>query len=227
MRSLLCALVLQLVPAGVQAHWVWIFPDTSDATKVNVVFGHHVAPADDSKLLDKIVGAKLWIRTAGGDKPVEWKRGENQYTFAITGPMTVGGVNEYGVVQKGTAKPFRLVQCPKLVLGNDDKPWAKLPLEIVPKRDGDSFRLTVYYQGKRAPAGLEVTIHAPDDQKVPILKTDDQGTVVFRPEGTGLFGFTVPYTVAEAGEANGKKYEETRYSASLVLNIGEAKPAKR
>lgn len=118
MRNLLCALALLLVPAGVQAHWVWIFPDASDASKANVAFDHHVGPSTNPKFLDRLTNAKLWVRTPDGDKPVEWTRGDKAYTFAILGATTIGGVNSYGVVEKKDAKPFRLVQCPKLVLGD-------------------------------------------------------------------------------------------------------------
>ena len=227
MRSLACFLSLLIVPAVSRGHWVWVFPDKADAKKAHVVFAHHPAPDNNPKLLDKIADAKLWVRTAGGDQPVAWKRGDEQYSFPIPGPVTVGGVNQYGVVEKKGAKPFRLVQCPKLVMGEDARPWARLPIEIVPSRKGGKLKLAVIYAGKPAPVGLEVTVHAPDEAKAPVLKTDADGVVEFAPKGEGLFGFTVPHTVAEAGELGGKKYGETRYSASLLLLVGKAKPAAK
>ena len=218
MRTVLTALALCLTPAFAAAHWIWIYPDAADGRKGDVVFAHVPKPDDNPKLLDRLTGAKLWVRTADGEKALEPKRGEKSYTFTLPAPTaTVGGVNEYGVVQKGDAKPFRLVQCPKLVLGADEKPWAKLPIEIVPRRAGADLVLTVYFRGKPAPAGLPVTAHTLDGNEPAPLETDAQGTVTFKPKGAGFVGFTVPHTVAEAGEFGGKKYEEARYSASLLV----------
>lgn len=224
MRAVLCAIVFALAPVAARAHWVWIYPDCADAAKAHVVFAHHLAPDDNPKILDKIADAKLYLRTADGDKAIAWTRGDRQYTFAIPGPVaTVGGVNDYGVIQKGTGKPFRLVQCPKMVLGDDARPWSRLPFEIVPSRNGKALKLTVLHQGKPAPAGLIVTVHGADDDKSTTLTTDAKGSVELTPERTGLLNFSVPYTVAEAGEIGGKKYEETRYTASLVVSNGTPK----
>jgi uncharacterized GH25 family protein len=225
MRSILTALILCVTPSFAAAHWIWIYPDNTDATKAHVVFSHGPKPDDNTKLLDRLTAAKLWIRTADGEKALELTRSDKSYTFALPAPTaTVGGTNDYGVVQKGENKPFRLIQCPKTVLGTDEKPWAKLPIEIVPKRAGDDLVLTVYFRGKPAPAGLPVTIHTFDETESTPVKTDDKGAITFKPKGKGLLGFTVPHTVAEAGEFGGKKYEETRYSASLLIRVGGDAP---
>jgi hypothetical protein len=219
--TLLGILVLTL-PAS--AHSVWIVPDKAAPTKATVVFSDSLAPDENPKILDKIAGAKLWLRAEGGDKPVEWTRKEKFFELALPGRnVTVGGVNNYGVVQRGDAKPFLLIQCPKLVLGNDDKAWDKLPLELAPTRNGSKVRLTVFFKGKPAPAGLDIAVLNPDGSKGTALKTDDKGQAELDATAQGFYGLTVRHTLPEAGTIDGKKFDETRYSASLVLAGGEAK----
>lgn len=219
MRRVLCAVVLLVGASSARAHSIWILPDKADPTRAKVVFSDTLAP-DENASLDKVAGTKLWVR--GGDKAVEWVRKDGYFAVTLPGPgVTVGGVNEYGVVQRGENKPFRLIQCPKLVTGDADRAWDKLPLEIVPTRTGDELALQVVFRGKPAPAGLEITGLGPDGAKVAPVKTDDKGRAVLAAKLTGVYGLAVRHAVAEAGESGGKKYDETRYSASLVVVVGK------
>ena len=217
-RLLVCVLGLLAVPALARAHWIWIYPDSADATKAIVVFSDTLAPDENPKILDKLANMKLWLRTADGDKEAAWTRGDKQYNLTIPAPTaTVGGINEYGVVQKGNAKPFRLIQCTRLSIGDEAKAWDRLPIQLLATKSGDKIRITVHCKEKAVPAGVDIVMHGQEHDDVK-LKTDDKGSAEFSPKGTGLVAFSSPYTLPEGGEYNGKKYEETRYSAALVIS---------
>ena len=221
-KHLFAAVVAWLIAAATaSAHWVWIVPEKDAARQAQLFFAHGLEPEDKASLMERIAEAKVWARDGDADKALEPAKKKTFYQLTLPKNVTTtGGINTYGVVAKGKDKPFLLIQCPKLVIGSDPRPWARLPLEMAPMRDGDAVRVQVFFEGKPAPAGLKISVHGDDDKKE--LTTDAKGIVTLKP-GAGLVALTVPHTVATAGEHGGKKYEVTRYSASLVLAPAEGK----
>ena len=92
-----------------QAHFPFIVPDEKGTT-AKVVFSDTLDP-DTNVNIEKLANTKLTLRDATGkESPVEWKKGEGFYSLTIPGSGTrvVYGITDYGVLQKGDAKPFKL-----------------------------------------------------------------------------------------------------------------------
>ena len=220
------AVAVLLVCAGAnQAHFVFIVPDAKNPQKAIVVFSDELA-ADANVSIDKIAGIKLQIRdSAGKDTPLTATKAEHALALELPGKgkRIVFGSLDYGVLQKGDSKPFLLRYHPKAIFGPADgvKVGDKLPLEIVPSIVKDKVRFLVLSRG-RPLVDAEVTVMRPADAKDEKVKTDKDGlTPAF--EAKGRFGVWIRASEAVAGESDGKKYEEVRNYATLVVDIDQVK----
>ncbi len=94
-----------------------------------------------------------------------------------SGTRVVYGVTDYGVLQKGDAKPFKLTYYPKAVIGTATAKEAtvgeKLPLEVVATGGAGKVKFQVLTAGKPL-ADSEVTVMLPDGAKKAV-KTDKDG----------------------------------------------------
>lgn len=219
MSRLVGSLLVGFLAAGIaQAHFPFILPDEAGAA-AKVVFSDSLAPDPDVKI-EKLEPTKLFLRDSSGkDTAIEWKKGEACLEAKVhgTGPRTVFGITEYGVLQKGDAKPIRLVYLPKAMIGGAGKPVGDaLKVEIVPAAANGKTRFQVLSGGKPV-ADVETTVLVPGKDKQ-MVKTDQDG---FTPgyEGAGRFGVYARVTDSKVGEYAGKKYEETRYYATLVVDV--------
>jgi uncharacterized GH25 family protein len=223
MKRTFGAAVIGLVAVSVaQAHFPFIVPQ-GDGTTAKVVFSDDLDP-DKNVNIEKLDGTKLTLRDAAGkESPLAWKKGEACYVVSVpgSGPRVVYGVTDYGVLQKGDAKPFRLVYYPKAVIGGAAKAvGGSVKLEIVTAGEAGKTRFQVLADGKPA-ADLEVTVMVPDSSKKPEkkpVKTDKDGFTPAFAE-TGRFGVTAKFVEAKPGEHAGKKYDEVRYYATLVADV--------
>src|SRR5262249_56654367 len=100
---------------------------------------------DSADLLAKIAKTELFVRTTDDNtEPVKWSEGKDAHkvTIPAKGPATVGGVCQYGVIQRGESDPFLLAYYPKACIGSTpsetalfQKAWDRLALEIVAAKD--------------------------------------------------------------------------------------------
>jgi uncharacterized GH25 family protein len=215
--SLAC-LVLAAVPAP--AHFIWIVPDGLEAAAAKVVFSEDLQP-DDAVPIERIAATKISQRDAAGKvTPLETKKGDHAYLVGLpgTGASVVGGVCEYGVLQRGDSKPFLLAYYPKFVRGEvaSARPWDMLPLEIVAL---GADRYQVLFRGKPA-AGAEVVVLAPGAKEKETIKAGAEGEFKTASAARGLYGIRARHIEARAGELGGKKYEEVRHYATLVFQNG-------
>ena len=218
--------ILAAMPA--RAHFIWIVPDGTDGTKARVVFSDGLE-ADDAVAIEKIAGTKLLIRdNASKVATLGWKKDEHAYLINLpeNSAAVLGGVCNYGVTQRGEAKPFLLAYYPKLIRGQLEagNAWDDLRLEIVP-RGGNQFQ--VVFAGKPA-VDDEVIVLPPGSVEKETHKTDARGEFKVRSSASGLYGIRVRHVEARAGEHEGKKYEEVRHYATLVFRVvDQAKKAPR
>jgi uncharacterized GH25 family protein len=212
-----------LAVAAAQAHFPFIVPEEGGTT-AKVVFSDDLAP--DTKVdIEKLAGTKLTLRDSGGkDTPLDWKKADGFYQVTVpgAGSRVVYGVTEYGVLQKGEAKPFRLTYLPKAVLGPAPTMVAAvggpLKVEILVSAGLGKTKFQVLHEGKPVHEA-EVTVLLPGGTKKAV-KTDSTGfTPTF--DATGRYGAFARVTEPKAGEHAGKKYDETRYYATLVVDIGK------
>jgi uncharacterized GH25 family protein len=222
MRRLLFVPVFMLCSVSLaQGHFAFIVPEGKGET-AKVIFSDDLQP--DTKVnIEKIANTKLTLRDAAGkESALEWKKGDGFYAVNVpgSGNRVVFGVTDYGVLQKGEGKPFKLTYCPKAIIGTATAKEAtvgeKLELEILASGTPGKTRFQVLAAGKPA-AELEVTIILADGMKKPV-KTDKEGfTPVF--DGSGRVGVIAKKIEAKKGEHGGKTFEETRTYATLVCDI--------
>jgi uncharacterized GH25 family protein len=216
------ALIVLAAASFSRAHFPFIVPDEKGAN-AKVVFSDTLEP-DTNVNIEKIANTKLTLRDAGGkESPADWKKGDGFYSLAIPGAGTrvVYGVTDYGVLQKGDAKPFKLSYYPKAVVGAATAKEAvigKVPLEVVAVGSGSKVKFQVLASGKPLPDS-EVTVILPDGAK----KSSTTNKEGFTPEyeGAGRFAVYAKQIEAKPGEHAGKKYDEARNYATLVCDVGK------
>ena len=223
------ALLLAVLLAGAtQAHFVFVLP-SKDATTAEVVMSDDLA-VDEAIDGAKLAGAKLFVRDASGkDTPIETKQEKHSLAAKLpgSGPRLVYGTVNYGVSQKGDGKPYLLAYHPKAILGAVPAEKMavadKVPAELTPIATAGktSFKLTA---GGKPVADAEINVMKPDNTRAK-LKTNKDG-LTDAVEGKGRFGAWARHFEAKSGEFAGKKYEEVRNYATLVVDVGEATSTK-
>jgi len=219
----MCGAAIVLLAAGsmARAHFPFIVPDEK-GTSAKVVFSDTLEP-DTNVNIEKLANTKLMIRDAGGkEATAEWKKSDGFYSLAVPGgTRVVYGVTDYGVLQKGDTKPFKLTYFPKAVIGTATAKEAtigKLPLEVAAIGSGKKVKFQVLAAGKPL-ADSEVTVILPDGAKK--TATTNKEGVTPEYDGAGRYGVYAKQIEAKPGEHAGKKYDEVRNYATLVCEIGK------
>jgi hypothetical protein len=215
------AVAVGLLAVGVASgHFPFVVPDDKGES-ARVVFSDNLEP-DTNVNIEKIANTKLTLRDAGGkESPLEWKKGDGFYAVNVPGrgDRVIYGVTDYGVLQKGDAKPFRLVYYPKATIGAAGKPVGeKLGLEVVAEAAQAKVRFRVLAAGKPA-AEAETTVMLPGGEKKAVTTDKDGYTPSF--EGAGRYGVYAKHIDAKPGEHAGKKFDETRHYATLVCDVAK------
>ena len=219
-------LIVCIFTAPVFAHFPFLVPD--GPSKGKMVFSDNLKPDDKGVPVDKIAGTKLAVLASGkaAELTMTLDKTANCYTFEVqgTGARIVVGTTDYGVLQRGEGKPMWLRYYPKAIFG--DIPAVDLatagtivPLELVPIVDGGKLKFKVLAAGK-ALVKTEVTVMIPGEEKTKVVITDEVGlTTAFDKAGT--YGVHVRQVQTKSGEQGGKKYEEIRNYATLVVAFGK------
>jgi uncharacterized GH25 family protein len=218
------ALVLALLTASAAwAHFPFLVPD--GPSKGKAVFSDTLKPDKDVPV-DRLANTKLVVLADGKATDLAWTldKAANCYTFEVPGSGTrvVVGTCEYGVLQRGDSKPFLLLYYPKAIFGDLPAPerataGEKVPLELVPVAAGGKVRFKALADGKPL-ARADVTVLVPGEMKSAIVVTDDGGlTPEF--DKPGVYGAQVRRVEAKAGDREGKKYDEVRQYATLVVTL--------
>ncbi len=223
---LLMTAALAAFAGTVQAHFIWLVTEPAEQpTTVKLYFGE-VAGPDDPELLDRIVGAEAWLM--GGrrsePKPLTFKKDGDALVADIPEGTAAAPVvlrHTWGVISRGE-EPFLLKYygkaLPSALPGSwtaiDDK--EKLPLEIVPRLDGQSVAVEVRWQG--APVkGATVTVLGPGLDEAIEGETDDHGVVTCALKSAGLYSIRARMIDDSPGAHDGKTYAEVRHYSTLSL----------
>lgn len=210
--------------ASATAHMVYVVPTAvGEEVAVTVVFSDNLE-ADEKVDIAKVGGLKLTGRYGNGM--------ENEIALAAekhtlkgkmkgTQPQVAFGTVDYGVIAKADAKPALLRYHPKAVLAGTDETAAtigKAAIEIVPVVEGGKVTFRVLAAGKPVP-DVEVSVTTPDGNKEKVKADKDGRTPAY--VAKGRFAAYAKYSEPTAGEAGGKKYEEIRHYATLVVDAGK------
>jgi len=225
MPRLLAAAALVASATAAAAHFPFLVPD--GPSKGKAVFSDNLK-ADAQVPVDRLANTKLVVVADGKTTDLTWTldKTANCYTFEVpgTGPRVVVGTTDYGVLQRGDSKPFLLHYYPKAIFGDLPAPEKatagdKVPLELVPVSDGGKLRFKALAVGKPL-VKAEVNVLVPGEAKTQIVATDESGlSPAF--DKPGQYGAHVRLTEEKAGEQGGKKYQEVRHYATLVVAFGK------
>lgn len=224
MRKLVGALVVAVASvAVVQAHALFIVPN---GDKITVVFSDELAPDANIKeaTWKKVASLKLTaVATDGTGTEVKFTQEKDHLKATVpAGTVEVFGVVDYGVAVKGEKATLTRF-CPRAIL-TEAKPApreektvaAPTGLVIHPEKAAGKVRFRVALNGKPvAKAKVNVMVPGKDAEDV---TTDDEGrTQAFK--SAGRYGITTRYSVNQAGDLNGTKYEVIAYVATLVTDV--------
>jgi hypothetical protein len=209
--------------SAASAHFPFLVPD--GPTKGKAVFSDTLKPDKDVPV-DRIANTKLVLIADGRATDLAWTldKAANCYTFEVpgNGSRVVVGTTDYGVLQRGDSKPFLLHYYPKAVFGDLPNPEQatagdRVPLELVPVAAGGKVRFKALAGGKPM-AKANVSVLLPGETKGKDVTTDDAGlTPEFDKPGT--YGAQVRQVEARTGDKDGKKYDEVRHYATLVVTL--------
>jgi uncharacterized GH25 family protein len=203
------------------AHFPFIVPEW-DGPAAKLVFSDDLN-VDTAVGLEKLAGTQLTLRDGKGKESlIELKKADGFFSVNLpgSGERVVYGTCDYGVLQKGESKPFKLVYFPKAVLGGAGPKLAtvgdKVSLEVLPLSAFGKIKFQVLSVGKPVPDS-EVTVILPNGSKK-AAKTDKEG---FTPEyeDKGRYGVVAKLIESKTGDFAGKKYEEVRNYATLVCSV--------
>jgi uncharacterized GH25 family protein len=219
MKHLLASLIALALVSTASAHFPYLIPGTGNQGKA--IFSDNLKP-DPIVSIERIAQTKLTLMGDTKEIPLTFEKASNSYTFEVpgSGNRVVNGTTDLGIVQRGESKPFRLLYYPKAIFGElSDKVTvgSQLPIELVPVREGDKLRLKVLIGGKPTEK-IDVTVLIPGEEKGKVFVTDHAGLTPPFDKG-GTYGAQCRWVEAKAGEVAGKKYDETRHYATLVVNL--------
>lgn len=226
MRYFLLSLTLLLaLPAVSQAHFIWLLTGSGeDAGRVQVLFGEAAEP-DDPELLNLISKAQAWSAGKWG-KPekLTLKKGEEALEGTLSEKARQNTVilkHTYGVFTRGESSfllnyyaksyPYALPGTWNAV--DDDK---RLPLEIVPTREGNDTILQLTWNGKPS-ANSEIVIVGPGIKDKLEGTTDEAGNFHCKLPASGVYSIRGKVTEDKTGTHDGKDYESIRHYTTLTL----------
>lgn len=217
----LSALVLTAAFAALAAaHFVYVVP-AKDGQTATVVLSENLDP-DDAITMERVTKIKLAARDGDGkDTAVEHKAEAHSLTATVPAKTKVlFGTVVYGMLSRQGVKPALLVYHPKAILDGCDAKTAtlgeKAVIELVPVTADGKTAFALHAAGKPL-ADVEVNVLHPGG-KTAKLKTDKDGKTVGVP-AAGRYALWARTIDTTAGEHEGKKYEETRHYATLVVDV--------
>ncbi len=228
-RFALASFSLLVLVGASPAHFVFFIPD-NEAQTVKAIFSDSLKP-DERVAIEKIENTKLYAlcedklkgtQITGSPKWTLDKAGSHYKIDGLPqkGNWTIYGITDFGILQRGDAKPFWLKYYPKTVLGELSKSptlGERVAVEIVPLFVDGKLVFQALVNGKPA-VKTEIAVYVPDEDKPRELTTDEKGlTISF--DKLGQYGARFRITEAKPGDDKGKKYEEIRHYATLVVQF--------
>lgn len=222
---LLSLALLSGTGAEARAHFLFIrIGPPAEAGRAAEVYFSELAEAGDPRFIDKIAHTQLWLQqTPGQFEPLKVLKGADRLRaqLPVSGSLAVIGSCPYGVLARPKKTPFLLRHYPKAVAGNPDelnhlKPFGKVPLEIVATIDGAQIHFVALRDGKPLPNALFTTVDAQLANEK--LTANGDGRATWKPAAPGRYSVYTSFVSKEAGQVEGKKYEEIRDFATIAFN---------
>jgi hypothetical protein len=208
------------------AHFVFITPDT-DGKSARVFISENLTPDLDVKV---IRGTTLHLMNrSGADMTLTMSQPEPAY-FAATvpgsGTRVLFGKTDFGVIQRGSGKPHRLIYYPKALIGDafaqETQLGSRSEIEIIPLGKPGAMQLQLVAFGKPVANG-EIVVLLPDGTEERV-KTKEDGVADATFTDLGRYGAWGRLWETANGTHQDKAYEEIRHYATLVVDAGSATP---
>jgi hypothetical protein len=207
-----------------QAHFLFIrIGPPAEAGRAAEVFFSEQAEAGDPRFIDKIAHTQLWLqKTPGKFEELKVVKGSDRLRahLPMSGSLAVAGTCQYGVLARPNQAPFLLRYYPKAVAGKPAdlkamKAFDKIPLEIMATADGDRITFTALLKGKPLP---QAVFHTVDSNLISQkLQADANGRATWKPAAGDRYAVYTRHVTREAGQADGKEYEEIREFATIAF----------
>lgn len=226
MKRFLAVMAALVIATSASGHFAYIVR-TADGKKIQVIFSDSLEP-DTNVAIDKIAATTLFaVSETGQFTPMKLTKGDHALVAdaPATGAVIIGGVTDYGFHQsKHTQnKPVWLKYYPKAIVGDvlaaeKVRLGDKAPLELVAVVREGKLGFQALLKGKPLP-NAECGLLVPGEEKGMKMKTDGEGFIQGRFTKAGKYGARVAYIETTTGELSGKKYEEIRHYATLVVDF--------
>jgi Protein of unknown function (DUF3386) len=216
----LIALCAPCVPA--RAHFLFIrIGEPAEAGRTVQVFFSEKADAGDPRFIAKVAGATLTLQSAPGKfHPLAVRQGADRLRayLPVTGPVSVTGFLEYGVLKRETS--FLLRYHPKAVAGDPVslaafRPSPASAFEIDANFKADRVTLTLLHDGKPVPDTHFTTVD--DDLVNDEVKADSQGNAIWKPPAPGFYCVYTKSVSKTPGRWRGAAYSEIRDFATIAF----------
>jgi hypothetical protein len=223
--------------AQARAHFLFIkLGADAEAGRFAEVYFSEQAEAGDPRFIAKVAHTKLWIQTTPGtfaELPVRQASDRLRAAVPADRSLVVVGQCEYGVLARPNQTPFLLRYYPKAIAGaarelNRMTPRPEISFEIQPSFDGDrqdkpdrsppSGRIRLEALRKGVPIPDAVFTAVDSDLSENTIKAGPNGMAVWTPPAPGRYSIYTRQTLKQAGELNGRRYDEVREFATLAFN---------
>jgi len=225
-RLAAAVLVLGVLAAPAQAHFVWVVADSADqGTRLQLSFGEGPVPAE-AYLLDKVGHAQLWAVSADGARSLvklskEAQGDEGAWVATVKErPASLQAVCQYGVFSRGgkTSLLNYFAQYAALP-GKVPAPAKELNLAVVPTLETQGIRLQVLWNGKPVTEGVELVAAGPDGKDLEAKATD--GAFVVPNVGSGRYVIRARLAQDTAGKLGDEAYQGVLNYSTLTLDVAK------
>jgi hypothetical protein len=221
-RLSIALLTVLICPAWALGHFLFVrILPPAEGRRLAEVFFSDRADVGDSQFVAKITGTRLWVQTGQGKfEPLKLEKGEDRLRTSLpaTGSLSVIGECTYGVLARPKKTPFLLRHYPRALSGKAEEiagpsRKAEIPFEISLRQQGEGLEFTALRDGKPIPGAVFESLAT--DLKGDKFTADGEGKASWKPPAAGAYVVYTSQFLKQAGEHEGKKYEEIREFATL------------
>jgi hypothetical protein len=218
-KGLLTLACLVAFSAVSQAHFLWLVPGDKPHT-VKVIFSDKLAPdTENAELINRVQSTTLYVHDPES-KHIDLKLEKVPAALVAEIPenaQVVRGRCGYGVFQRGE-NPSALLNYYCIYKQGTLKESGCFNCQPFQVREETPGAFLVEYEGD-AVANSEVVLVGPEGFQEQKGTTDKQGKVSFdlKTAPVGLYGVRARHIIKEAGEHQGKKYEQITNYVTLVF----------
>jgi hypothetical protein len=218
------AAIVAVTASDARAHFLFVhIGPPAEAGRAAEVYFSEIATAGDPTFIDKIAHAKLWLqKTPGEFQPLVVRQAADRLRAVVPmhGSVAVIGECQYGVIARPNQTPFLLRYFPKAIAGRPDdlnrmRPRSESSFEIIASIDGDRITFSALRDGKPLSGALFTTVDA--DLENDEISAGADGKASWTPRSPGRYSVYTRFVAKQAGEVDGKRYDEIREFATLAF----------